>query len=147
MIRVLTLATVFLLVMLAQAEGRNCPGLSKLRQSLAAANIPRGAALAADPPSNAVQCSSIASVVSLILKRDTAGGRRLERDQPVSTARAQADLEAAYRDAEVRSLLEQVARETPDAAMRLLYEAAILDDGGYYAARDAKIEQLRKQLE
>jgi hypothetical protein len=56
-------------------------------------------------------------------------------------------MEAAHRDPEVRDLLEQVARDTPDANVRLLYEAAILDDGGYYAARDAKIAQLRERLE
>ena len=56
-------------------------------------------------------------------------------------------MDAAHRDPEVRDLLEEVARDTPDANVRLFYEAAILDDGGYYAARDAKIDQLRKQLE
>lgn len=137
---------VLLFLVLSEAEANECVGLQKIRESLMAANKPRVAKLAEDTPEK-VPCGSIGPVLSRLARRETTGGRRLERDRPVSAAQVQAEMDAAHRDPEVRDLLEEVARDTPDANVRLFYEAAILDDGGYYAARDAKIDQLRKQLE
>ena len=139
-------AAIFPLFAPSSVEASECVGLQKIRQSLMAANEPRTAALATQPPGT-VRCASMVSVLSRLARRDTTGGRRLERDRPASAAQAQADLDAATRDPEVRGLLEQVARDTSDPNARLLYEAAILDDGGYYAARDAKIDLLRKRIE
>jgi len=118
----------------AQATG----GLKGIVESITALISAKRAELA--------PCGSLASVLGLATRRGKTGGRRLEDDRPLDVKQAQANLEAAYRVPAIRSRLEQVGREVQDEKVRLVYEAAILDEEGYYSARDLKIEQLLQRV-
>lgn len=97
--------------------------------------------LAKKPP-----CGSAKLVLQRIGGRAVAGGRKLEPDKPLDMRRAQQDLDMALRDPEVRKLMEQAEREIPDINVRLAYEASILDDNGFYSARELKLQQLLQRI-
>ncbi|MNC79939.1 hypothetical protein D3C75_1325740 [compost metagenome] len=52
----------------------------------------------------------------------------------------------AQADPEVRPRLEKIKKEVSDPTRRLVYEAAVFDEEGYYGARDLRINQLKQQL-
>lgn len=97
-------------------------------------------------PNRNVNCSSLISVLQKISGRTVTGGRKLEKDKPFDPQAAQANLAAAMRDANVAPRIKQVQGEVRDANLRLLYEAAILDEEGFYPARDLRVQQLQQQL-
>ncbi|MNE85769.1 hypothetical protein D3C80_1828040 [compost metagenome] len=74
------------------------------------------------------------------------GGRKLEEDRPYNPSQAQANYAQAQADPDVRQRLDAVGKEVSDGNLRLLYQAAILDEEGYYGARDMLVRQLRQQL-
>jgi hypothetical protein len=135
------LATVYM-IGVGLVEANSCVGLDKVKVSdtkSVFANIK--AAIRRDAADRAA-CGSLASVLDKAIRRNKIGGRQLETDRPLDVKQAQANLEAAYRDPAISSRLEQVAQEVQDENVRLVYEAAILDEEGYYSARELKIEQL-----
>jgi hypothetical protein len=89
-------------------------------------------------------CSSLTSVWAKVTKQKKVGGRQLEKERPLNPAEAQANLAAAQKDPAIRARLERAAKEIADPIVRLVYEAAILDEEGFYAARDLKIQQLQQ---
>jgi len=89
-------------------------------------------------------CSSLTSVWAKVTKQKKVGGRQLEKERPLNPAEAQANLAAAQKDPAIRARLERAAKEIPDPSVRMVYEAAILDEEGFYAARDLKIQQLQQ---
>jgi hypothetical protein len=89
-------------------------------------------------------CSSLASVWAKVKSQKKVGGRQLEKDRPLNPAEAQANLAAAQKDPAIRARLERAAKEIPDQNVRMVYEAAILDEEGFYAARDLKIQLLQQ---
>lgn len=89
-------------------------------------------------------CSSLTSVWAKVTKQKKVGGRQLEKERPLNPAEAQANLAAAQKDPAIRARLERAAKEIPDPNVRMVYEAAILDEEGFYAARDLKIQQLQQ---
>lgn len=91
-------------------------------------------------------CGSLTSVLDSVANRKKIGGRKLEEDRPFDPNEAQANLVEAQSDPAVRQRLEQIRKDVPDSNQRLLYEAAILDEEGYYSARDMHIRQLQQQL-
>lgn len=91
-------------------------------------------------------CGSLASVVDKIVNRKKTGGRKLESDKPLNIAEAQANQEAALRDPAIRARIEKVKRDVRDENVRLIYEAAIYDDEGYYSARELLVQQLLQRL-
>lgn len=97
-------------------------------------------------PNKNVDCSSLISVLQKISRRTVTGGRKLENDKPFDPQAAQANLAAAMRDANVAPRIKQVQGEVRDGNLRLLYEAAILDEEGFYPARDLRVQQLQQQL-
>jgi hypothetical protein len=96
--------------------------------------------------SHGADCGSLASVLSKLAQRGKVGGKRLEEEKPVNLNGAQANLRAAQRDPAVRARLERVRAAVEDETMRLVYEAAILDEEGYYNARELLIQQLLQRL-
>ncbi len=135
------LATVYM-IGVGLVEAKSCVGLDKVKESDVKGVITSiVAAIRRDAADRAV-CGSLASVVDKVIRRGKIGGRQLEADRPLDMKQAQANLEAAYRVPAIRSRLEQVGREVQDENVRLVYEAAILDEEGYYSARELKIEQL-----
>ena len=90
-------------------------------------------------------CGSFVSVLDKVIKRNKTAGRRLEGEKPLNVGAAQANVDAALRDPEIRKQI-QALRRVPDENLRLLYEAAIFDEEGYYNARELRIQQLLQRL-
>jgi len=91
-------------------------------------------------------CGSLTSVLKKVARQGKVGGRQLEKDRPLNVAEAEANLATARRNPAVRRRLERVAAEVQEPAVRLAYEAAVLDEEGFYAARDLKIQQLQRAV-
>ena len=90
------------------------------------------------------ECGSLTSVLKKVARQGKVGGRQLDKDRPLNVAEAEANLAAARRNAALRRRLDRIATEVQDPAVRLAYEAAVLDEEGFYAARDLKIQQLQQ---
>jgi len=116
----------------ATAMAQDCKGLQDLQQ------------YRSDKPQ--VECSSLTSVLDRLVNTRKTGGRKLEEDRPFNAQQAQADLTKAQADPEVRPRLEKIKKEVSDPTRRLVYEAAVFDEEGYYGARDLRINQLKQQL-
>lgn len=91
-------------------------------------------------------CSSFLTVIGKVIGRDTTAGRRLEKDRPFNPAAAQANVDKALRDPDVRKRIDALRREVPDDTVRLLHEAVVFDEEGYYDARELRIQQLQQRL-
>jgi hypothetical protein len=91
-------------------------------------------------------CGSLMSVLDRLFNTRKTGGRKLEEDRPFNVQAAQTDLAKAQADPEVRARLEKLRRTVADPTRRLVYEAAVLDEEGYYGARDLRINQIKQQL-
>jgi hypothetical protein len=87
-------------------------------------------------------CGSLATVLDRVSNRKRTGGRRLEEDKPLDVAAAQADLEAAMKNEEIRARVEKARATLGDETATMLYQATILDSEGHYAARDLIVSQL-----
>lgn len=90
------------------------------------------------------ECGSLLSVLDRLSNTRKAGGRKLEEDRPFNAQAAQADLAKAQADPEVRQRLEKIRKEVTDPTRRLVYEAAVFDEEGYYGARDLRINQIKQ---
>lgn len=88
-----------------------------------------------------VPCGSLQNVLSMLERSNRTGGRRLETDKPFDPVAAQKNLDAALAKPDVRARLDEL-RAVEDANERLAYEAAVLDDEGFYDARNLKLEQI-----
>jgi hypothetical protein len=119
------------------AMAQDCKGLQDLKQ--ASLQQMRNEPEQAD-------CGSLMSVLDRLTNTRKAGGRKLEEDRPFNAQQAQADLAKAQADPEVRLRLEKIKKEVADPTRRLVYEAAVFDEEGYYGARDLRINQLKQQL-
>lgn len=96
--------------------------------------------------SRGAPCGSLAAVLHKLPNRSVDGGRRLEKDKPFDPVEAQANMDLALQDPEIRTRIENIRSEVEDENVRLVYEAAIYDDEGYYDARELIIQQLRQKL-
>lgn len=92
------------------------------------------------------QCGSLVSVMDKVLNRKRAGGRRLEETKPLDVVAAQANLDQALQDPQIRARFDDASASIPDENARLFYEAAILDEEGYYDARELRIAQLLEKM-
>lgn len=129
---------------LAQAEG--CPNIARINPTGASAALNALYEAFIHAPSHGAACGSLASVLNKLTNRGTTGGRRLEKDKPLDPTEAQANLDAALQDPEIRTRIEKVRSEIKDENVRLVYEAAIFDEEGYYNARELIIQWLRQKL-
>lgn len=135
-------ATVLLLV--AGNSYGECRGLSDLQSSSPASNeLFRAVNADKAPPTD---CGTLTSVWGSLMNTGRTGGRKLEEDRPYNPSQAQANYAQAQADPDVRQRLDAVGKEVSDGNLRLLYQAAILDEEGYYGARDMLVRQLRQQL-
>lgn len=91
-------------------------------------------------------CGSGKAVLSRVVSRDKTGGRKLEPEKPLDSRKAQANLDAALKDPGIKARIDQARAEISDENVLLAHEAAILDDEGYYDARELKIQQLLQRL-
>jgi hypothetical protein len=125
-------------------DAADCVGLAKLEDTGGlVANV---LSIFRSQDSDLAACGSLGSVVAKATKQKKIGGRQLEKDRPLNPAEAQANLDAAQKNPAVRARLERVAKEVQDEQVRTVYEAAILDEEGFYAARDLKIQRLQQAL-
>jgi hypothetical protein len=134
----LAIAPLLLTVSMSVAA-QDCKGL----QDLQSQGI-NGREMSGEPEQ--AECGSLMSVLDRLTNTKKSGGRKLEEDRPFNPQAAQADLAKAQADPEVRQRLDKVRKQISDPNRRLLYEAAILDEEGYYSARDLRINQLKQQL-
>ena len=136
-------ATILTVPELAHAQCRGLAALSNVPKEQLLASLP-----AAEEKAKAggPACGSFASVIGKVMGRDTTAGRRLEKDRPFNPAAAQANVDKALRDPNVRKRIEALRREVPDETVRLLHEAVVFDEEGYYDARELRIQQLRRRL-
>ena len=95
----------------------------------------------AQPP-----CGSGKMVLSRLISREKTGGRRLEPDKPFDLKKAQANLEAALKDPAIKARIDKARADIKDENVLLAYEAAVLDDEGFYEARELKIQQLMQRI-
>lgn len=97
----------------------------------------------ASPP---MDCASLTLVADRAINGRKKLGTELEGGKPLDRVEAQANRDKAMRDPEIRARIEQLNRDVPDENVRFLLEAAILDEEGYYSARDLRIQQLQERL-
>jgi hypothetical protein len=119
---------------------QNCQGLQDLPDALSRL------AQSVEKDPEQTECSALASVFDRLASTRKTGGRKLEEDRPFNAQEAQANLAKAQADPEVRPRLEKIRKEISDPTRRLVYEAAVLDEEGYYSARDLRINQIKQQL-
>lgn len=125
----------------ADSAGKECRGLPK-GQTPFLENL---LTVVSQSASEAASCGSLGSVFSQLSRSYRKGGRQLEPERPLNVQEAQAELQAASRQPAVRAQLEQVAREAGSDDLRLMYEAAVLDQHGFYKARDLKVQELMRR--
>ena len=129
------------IVPIGLAGAAECVGLAAIGGGALGAGV-QDASKKGGPP--LADCGSLTSVLKKVARQGKVGGRQLEKDRPLNVAEAEANLAAARRNPALRRRLERVAAEVQDPAVRLAYEAAVLDEEGFYAARDLKIQQLQQ---
>ena len=91
-------------------------------------------------------CGSLASVPDKIASRGKTGGRRLETDKPLNVAETEANLDKALRDPAIKARIDKVTQEIPDENQQLVYRAALMDEEGYYNARELLIQRLLQRV-
>lgn len=97
--------------------------------------------LSSNPP-----CASAKVVAYKLVNREKTGGRKLQGDKPLDLKKAQANLDLALKNPELKGRIEKAHRDIIDENARLAFEAAIFDEEGYYDARELKIQQLLQRL-
>jgi hypothetical protein len=131
-----------LLLAASTAMAQDCKGLQDLQDSAQAQTTVNNIR----EDKEQTDCGSLMSVLDRLFNTRKTGGRKLEVDRPFNASAAQAELTKAQADPEVRPRLEKIRKEVTDPTRRLVYEAAVLNDEGYYSARDLRINQLKQQL-
>ena len=124
------------------ADAQNCRGLLDIPATASSALT---AFIKSLSDTNAA-CGSVKVVLSRVVSREKTGGRKLEPDKPLDVRKAQANLDAALRDPEIKARVDRARVEIKDENVLLAYEAAVFDEEGYYDARDLKIQQLQQRL-
>lgn len=98
--------------------------------------------------SDAVSCDSLTAVVAMLIGQATVAGRKVERIQPLNVQQARAELRDVARRPVLRAQLDRAAIDAgPDDWLRLVYEAALLDEHGLHRARDQKLLEVLRSLE
>jgi hypothetical protein len=134
-----------LLVLSPQASAENCDGLMQITAKIDKMDKSLAGFVShfrdANPP-----CGSLKAVLLQIFNPEKPAGRKLEPDKPLDLRAAQANLDLAFKNPEIKAQMDKARREITDENVRLAFEAAILDDEGFYSARDLKIQQLLPRL-
>ena len=137
-----------LLVLLGTMSGvgaRECAGLADLRSQYAfAARIQ--SAYGGTGSQALPGCSSSRSVLAKLMGNVKRGGTNLEPEKPFDPVAAQANLQEAMNDPEIKQHLAELRVEIKDEDTRLFFEAALFDEEGFYGARDLRIQQLQQRL-
>lgn len=136
-----------LLLLLGAASGagaRECSGLLDLhRQSAMAVKIQSAYGGSGQTLPG---CSSSRSVLAKLMGDVKRGGTNLEPEKPFDPVTAQANLQEAMNDPEIKKRVAELQGEIKDEDTRLFFEAALFDEEGFYGARDLRIQQLQQRL-
>ncbi len=125
------------------AQAKDCPGADSAGGPPFFSTLM--GAMQRNPPPNEVDCNSVLTVIGKVKRSDKVGGRKLEKDKPFDPVEAQANLDSALQDPEIRTRIEKIRSEIKDEDVRLVYEAATFDEEGYYDARELIIQRLRQK--
>lgn len=87
------------------------------------------------------QCSSVLRVLGELQKGKSAGGRKLKPGQ-FDRAAAEKELAAARADPAFTENLRTASSGVADPAARKVVEAALLEDAGYFGARELLMNEL-----
>jgi hypothetical protein len=87
------------------------------------------------------QCSSVLRVLAELQNGKRSGGRKLN-DKPLDVAAAQKELVAARADTQFTARLNAALSGVSDPNARKVVEAAVLDDLGYFGARELLVGEL-----
>jgi hypothetical protein len=87
------------------------------------------------------QCSSVIRVLGELQKGKSAGGRKLKPGQ-FDRAAAEKELVAARADPGFKESLRTATSGVTDPAARKVVEAAVLEDAGYFGARELLMNEL-----
>ena len=142
------LVTIGLLAVVPAVSSAECIGLSKQlgqAEKSVLSNIWGSIQLLVNSEPAKEDCGSLATVIDHLANRKRTGGRRLEEEKPLDVKAAQADLDKAMKDEEIRARLDKARTTFPDETAAMIYQAAILDSEGYYAARDLIVSQLMER--
>ena len=93
------------------------------------------------------QCSAVVKVLAQLQANKVPGGRKLHEGKPLDHAAARAELQKARTDPEFAGKLAAASEGVTDRTGRLVVEAALLDDDGYFAARQLLMEDIVKAQE
>lgn len=87
------------------------------------------------------QCSSVIRVLAELQKGKSAGGRKLKPGQ-FDRAAAEKELATARADPAFNESLRAALSGVTDPTARKVVEAAVLDDAGYFSARELLMNEL-----
>ncbi|MET0517558.1 MAG: hypothetical protein ABW005_01865 [Burkholderiaceae bacterium] len=91
-------------------------------------------------------CGSLASVLKRLFSRSAGAGRKLEGDKPLNLVTARREYQAAQADPAFSAELKSLTADEADPIRRAALEAALLDEQGYYEARDLLLRELSQKL-
>lgn len=96
---------------------------------------------------NGPQCAGLVKVLTKLQASAVPGGRKLKEARPLDRAAAQAELAKARSDPEFTRLLASASQGVTDPTGRMVVEAALLDDQGYFDAHQLLMEDIAKTQE
>jgi hypothetical protein len=128
------------------AAATECVGIAALREGKSIGLYESLSNYLSGNAKDAPDCSVLVSVAKRTRSAPVKAGRRLEDAKPFDPAEAQANLEAAQRDPDTARRLARLRGEVKDETLLLYLEAAVLDEDGFYSARELRIQQLQQRL-
>jgi hypothetical protein len=90
---------------------------------------------------NGPQCQSVVRVLMQLQDGKKEGGRKLH-DKPLNKAAAEKELAEARADPDFKAQLDAALRGVNEPAGRRIVEAAVLEDLGYFGARELLVNEL-----
>lgn len=97
-------------------------------------------------PRLGLRCGSLSSVMSKMFQQGKVGGRRLEGDKGMNMAAANEEWQSAIREPEIARKVEELKSASLDRQQFLFFVAVLMDEEGYYGARDLVIGTLTEQI-
>lgn len=129
----------------ATFAGDECTGLNNILKGLPESGG-FGTSIKAWLKIDTADCGSLTSVTDKLVHRNKTSGKRLEKEKPFDPKEAEANLNTALADPAIQARLNKLKQAVPDENGRLFLEAAILDEEGYYPARELRIQQLLEKM-
>lgn len=119
----------------------------RLDQECAVSKSLLGRALMVFSTQTVERCDSLANVICQIARDRRRGGRGSKHESDTDIAVAEAQIRKALADTRIEEELRVLAASEKEEVRRLALEAALFDDEGFTAARDLRIEQLRRKVD